>query len=314
MVHFDFFIVYLEKSRKSSFSDFYVFRNISYPSHIISIISLCYHWLNLPHKDVNLLAKKRFGQNFLHDRHMIDKIVRNIAPKEDDTVVEIGPGHGAISFPLLASGCRLEAIEIDKDLIPGLREACPAPDRFFLHNADALTFDFSTIADSFRLVGNLPYNISTPLLFHVMQFTSCIVDIHVMLQREVVDRIVAKPNNKTYGRLSVMLQYYCEVERLFLIPPGVFDPVPKIDSALLRLIPKKDRPLNAVQEKYLEEIVKLAFGQRRKTLRNNLKTLFSDEHWKKSGMDSQLRAENLSVENFIELTKEIEKYGNICNW
>lgn len=258
-------------------------------------------------------AKKRFGQNFLHDRHMIDKIVRSIAPKACDTLVEIGPGRGAISFPLLASGCQLNAIEIDNDLIPGLTETCPTPERFHLHNADALTFNFSTIANSFRLVGNLPYNISTPLLFHLMDFTSHISDIHVMLQREVVDRIVAKPNNKTYGRLSVMLQYYCDVERLFLIPPGVFDPVPKIDSALLRLIPKKNRLLNTEQEKNLEEIVKLAFGQRRKTLRNNLKTMVNDEHWTKSTIDPQLRAENLSVEDFVVLTKEIEKHGNLCN-
>lgn len=245
---------------------------------------------------------------------MIDKIVRSIAPKETDVIVEIGPGRGAISFPLLASGCRLEAVEIDKDLIPGLMETCPTPERFHLHNADALEFDFNTIAAPFRLVGNLPYNISTPLLFHVMDFTSLISDIHVMLQREVVDRIVAKPNNKTYGRLSVMLQYYCNVERLFLIPPGVFDPVPKIDSALLRLVPKKNRPLTAEQEKHLEEVVKLAFGQRRKTLRNNLKTMLNDEQWKNSIIDPQQRAENLSMENFVTLTNEIEKNGNVCNW
>ncbi len=234
---------------------------------------------------------------------MIDKIVRSIAPKEMDTIVEIGPGRGAITFPLLTSGCQLEAVEIDKDLIPGLYETCPLPEKFHLHNADALTFDFSVIAAQFRLVGNLPYNISTPLLFHLMNFTSQISDIHVMLQREVVDRIVAKPHNKTYGRLSVMLQYYCDVERLFLIPPGVFDPVPKIDSALLRLIPKKNRPLNVNQEKYLEELVKLAFGQRRKTLRNNLKTIISTEQWASMSIDSQQRAENLSVEDFVRLTR-----------
>ena len=260
-----------------------------------------------------MLAKKRFGQNFLHDRNMIGKIVRSIAPKETDVIVEIGPGRGAISFPLLASGCRLEAVEIDKDLIPGLIETCPTPDKFHLHNADALTFDFSTLGASFRLVGNLPYNISTPLLFHLMDFTSHISDIHVMLQREVVDRIVAKSNsNKTYGRLSVMLQYYCDVERLFLIPPGVFDPVPKIDSALLRLIPKKNRPLNLEQEKNLEELVKLAFGQRRKTLRNNLKKILSSDFI--CSIDLQKRAENLSVEDFVTLTKEIEKNGDVCNW
>jgi len=250
-----------------------------------------------------LLAKKRFGQNFLHDRHMIDKIVRNISPQKSDIIVEIGPGRGAISFPLLASGCQLEAVEIDSDLIPHLIETCPAPDRFHLYNADALTFDFSTLGATFRLVGNLPYNISTPLLFHLMEFTSHISDIHVMLQREVVDRIVATPNNKTYGRLSVMLQYYCDVERLFLIPPGVFDPVPKVDSALLRLTPKKDRPLNTKEEKRLEDIVKLAFGQRRKTLRNNLKSIIE----KSDFIDMNKRAENLSVNDFVLLTKEIEK-------
>lgn len=260
-----------------------------------------------------MLAKKRFGQNFLHDRHMIDKIVAHINPKNTDIIVEIGPGHGAITRPLLQSGCRLEAIEIDSDLIEVLHSEINHAS-FFLHHADALTFDFAKIAPSFRLVGNLPYNISTPLLFHLMTYTANIQDLHVMLQREVVDRIVAKPNNKTYGRLSVMLQYYCDVERLFLIPPGVFDPAPKIDSALLRLIPKKNRALNHAQEKKLEDIVKLAFGQRRKTLRNNLKSVMTNADWETSLIDSQQRAENLSVENFVELTKEIEKNGNVCNW
>lgn len=248
-----------------------------------------------------MYAKKRFGQNFLHDNNMIDKIVRNIAPKENDLLVEIGPGRGAITFPLLAKGCRLEAIEIDRDLIPNLLETCPFPERFHVHPADALLFDFSTLSAPFRLVGNLPYNISTPLLFHLMKFTSQISDLHVMLQREVVDRICADPNNKTYGRLSVMLQYYCDVEKLFLIPPGVFDPAPKVESALLRLIPKKERPLNINEEKHLEEIVKLAFGQRRKTLRNNLKSIINNS----CSIDLQKRAENLSVNDFVILTKEI---------
>lgn len=247
-----------------------------------------------------MLAKKRFGQNFLHDRNMIDKIVRTIAPKESDIIVEIGPGRGAITAPLLASGCRLEAIEIDADLIAA-HWASPVLGEFIVHHADALTFDFNQIQAPFRLVGNLPYNISTPLLFHLLSFTDQICDMHVMLQKEVVDRICAEPNNKDYGRLSVMLQYYCDVERCFLISPGVFDPVPKVDSALLRLIPKKNRQLNAEQEKNLEALVKCAFAQRRKTLRNNLKNIMTDDLWKKSNIDSQHRAENLTVKNFIEL-------------
>lgn len=245
-------------------------------------------------------AKKRFGQNFLHDRHMIDKIVRTIAPQAGDIIVEIGPGRGAITAPLLASGCRLEAIEIDKDLIPDLQAQYPA---LMLHHADALTFDFAKIGASFRLVGNLPYNISTPLLFHVITFADHIRDMHVMLQKEVVDRICAEPNNKDYGRLSVMLQYYCDVERCFLIPPGVFDPAPKVDSALLQLMPKKNRSLNALQEKQLENLVKSAFAQRRKILRNNLKDIMTDDLWKKSGLDSQQRAENLNVNDFVDLVK-----------
>ena len=251
-----------------------------------------------------MLAKKRFGQNFLHDRHMIEKIVTSIHPKAHDIIVEIGPGHGAITRPLLASGCRLEAVEIDRDLVETLPNAISS-DRFILHHADALAFDFSQIAPSFRLVGNLPYNISTPLLFHLMCYTQQISDMHVMLQREVVDRIVAAPHNKTYGRLSVMLQYYCDVQRLFLIPPGVFDPAPKVDSALLRLIPKKNRALNMQQEKQLEELVKLAFAQRRKTLRNNLKNMITDKQWQEAGIDPQQRAENLSVEDFILLVKKV---------
>ncbi len=251
-----------------------------------------------------MLAKKRFGQNFLHDKAMISKIVSNIRPKSTDIIAEIGPGHAAITRPLLESGCRLDAIEIDHDLIEILPQMIDN-ERFTLHHADALSFDFAKIAPSFRLVGNLPYNISTPLLFHLMRYTSYIQDMHVMLQREVVDRIVAAPNSKTYGRLSVMLQYFCDVQRLFLIPPGVFDPAPKVDSALLRLIPKKTRPLNLQQEERLEELVKSAFAQRRKTLRNNLKNIITDQQWQEVGIDPQKRAENLSVDDFVLLVTKI---------
>lgn len=247
-------------------------------------------------------AKKRFGQNFLHDRRMIDKIVSAIRPKTSDVVVEIGPGQGAMTQPLLTAGGVVHAIEIDDDLIYVLQQTIRDAG-FILHHADALTFDFSQIASRFRLVGNLPYNISTPLLFHLMKYTARIVDITVMLQREVVDRIVAEPNSKIYGRLSVMLQYYCAVDRLFLIPPGVFDPVPKVESALLRLVPKTSRPLTGEEEILLEACVKLAFAQRRKTIKNNLKGLLQENDWLNLPIDPQSRAENLSVQNFISLTQ-----------
>lgn len=247
-----------------------------------------------------MLAKKRFGQNFLHDKGMIGKIVRTITPKASDTIVEIGPGRGAITAPLLASGCRLEAVEIDEDLIPALLTTYP---QLILHQADALKFDFTGISAPFRLVGNLPYNISTPLLFHLLQFSDRIQDMHVMLQREVVERICALPNNKDYGRLSVMLQYYAEVDRCFLIPPGVFDPVPKVESALLRLMLKKDRPLHRQQEKKLEELVKYAFAQRRKKVRNNLKGIMTEHLWVTAGIDPGCRAENLTVNDFVHLVR-----------
>lgn len=251
-------------------------------------------------------AKKRFGQNFLHDRGMINKIVAAIRPKTSDVVVEIGPGQGAMTQPLLALGCVVHAIEIDDDLIQVLEQKIRDAG-FILHHADALTFDFSQISLGFRLVGNLPYNISTPLLFHLMRYASRMVDITVMLQREVVDRIVAEPNSKIYGRLSVMLQYYCEVDRLFLIPPGVFEPIPKVESALLRLVPKTNRPLTGEEEILLEACVKLAFAQRRKTIKNNLRTLFKDDDWLNLPINPQSRAENLSVQDFIFLTQYLSQ-------
>ncbi len=250
-----------------------------------------------------MLAKKRFGQNFLHDPAMINKIVASIAPKSQDVLIEIGPGQGAMTHPLLKSGCVIHAIEIDQDLIIKLQPLTHS--RFILHHADALKVNFSDIAPKFRLVGNLPYNISTPLLFHLMHYLHHIEDLHVMLQREVVDRIVAEPNNKIYGRLSVMLQYYCDVERLFLIPPGVFYPAPKVESAFLRLIPKKIRCLTEQQEEKLEELVRLAFSQRRKTLRNNLKKIMTEEIWKTVDIDPQQRPENLTVHDFILLVGKI---------
>ena len=261
---------------------------------------LCYYPVILHDNEIYLLAKKRFGQNFLQDKGVLEKILRVIAPETQDSIVEIGPGRGALTLPLLASGCRLTAIEIDGDLIPELRTRCP---QLTLHHADALTFNFGALPGPFRLVGNLPYNIATPLLFHVLQFGAHIQDIHVMLQREVVERICALPNHKIYGRLSVMLQYYTTVERCFLISPGAFYPVPKVDSAVLQLIPKKNRPLTFEQEKNLEIVVKSAFAQRRKTLRNTLKEIITPECWKNLKIDPSARAENLSVTDFIHLVK-----------
>jgi 16S rRNA (adenine1518-N6/adenine1519-N6)-dimethyltransferase len=251
-------------------------------------------------------AKKRFGQNFLTDLEVIDHIVRRIAPKPSDVMVEVGPGLGALTAPLAACLKQLHVVEIDHDVIPRLM-ALPCASSLVVHLADALEFDFANLfpGDHFRVVGNLPYNISTPLLFHLMQSADRIVDMHFMLQKEVVDRIAASPGNKTYGRLSVVMQYFCQVEKLFMVEAEAFKPKPKVDSAILRLIPKKTRELSVEDEVSFIEIVKQAFSQRRKTLRNTLKTVMTQEMWQQVEFDPSLRAESLSVEQFVALVRVI---------
>ena len=247
-------------------------------------------------------AKKRFGQNFLHDQHVIARITQAIHCEPHDHLIEIGPGKAALTQKLL-SVAQLDVIEIDRDLIPGLIELTIKHKNLYIHNEDALNFDYSSLAKhphSLRIVGNLPYNISTPLIFHLLSFKNLIKDMHFMLQKEVVDRISAEPGSKTYGRLSVMTQYHCKVVKLFEVPPSAFTPQPKVDSAILRLTPKE--PELAVQDiDQLQLIVTHAFSQRRKTLRNSLKEFISSEALQMLQIDPQYRPEQLSVTEYVTI-------------
>ena len=244
--------------------------------------------------------RQRFGQNFLVDHQIINQIISTISPKNDDSIVEIGPGKGAITFPIIKHLDHLSAIEIDRDLISILKSK--EQEKLTIYQADALTFDFSQIPNKLRVIGNLPYNISSPLLFHLLDYRDQIVDMTFMLQKEVVDRIVAPPGNKTYGRLSVMMQAFYEVELMFVVPKESFEPQPKIESAILYL-KTKEQPL-VKNSKPLEEIVKLAFSQRRKTLKNCLKPVLNQSQ---TEIDLSQRAEMLSTENFVTLMNDYEK-------
>jgi 16S rRNA (adenine1518-N6/adenine1519-N6)-dimethyltransferase len=249
-------------------------------------------------------ARKRFGQNFLHDASVIRRIVESIAPRAEQHLVEIGPGRGALTRQLLTVLDRLDAVELDRDLIEPLRSTCAGLGELRIHSADALHFDFCRLAQPgkrLRLVGNLPYNISTPLLFHLLEQSHCIDDMHFMLQREVVQRMGAKPGGKDYGRLSVMLQVKCEVVPLFDIGPGAFTPPPKVTSSLVRLWPL-DEPRFAIANPALfARLVRQAFSQRRKTLRNSLRELLTPEQIRASGIDPAQRPERLALEDFVTL-------------
>lgn len=253
-------------------------------------------------------ARKRFGQHFLHDQHIIQKIVAAINPQTGEHLVEIGPGLGALTKALLPLVSNLDAIEIDRDIIPKLKNLAEPYGTLTIHEADALTFSFATLSKEqpLRVVGNLPYNISTPLIFHLLEEVECIQDMHFMLQKEVVDRLAAHPGNKTYGRLSVMVQYYCNVKKLFTVPPGAFNPPPQVDSAIIRLTPYAEPPYPAKNIRTLSTVVSTAFGQRRKTLRKSLQSLLTPEHWSRLTIDAQLRPEQLTVENFVEISNIIE--------
>ena len=255
--------------------------------------------------------RKRFGQNFLHDQHVIQKIIYAINPTTKQTLVEIGPGQGAITIPLLQIVNKLEAIELDRDLIPLLQEKTQGIQQLgelIIHEADALEFEYCTLAENggkLRLIGNLPYNISTPLLFHLLKKTCCIQDMHFMLQKEVVDRIVASPGNKKYGRLSVMIQYHCIAESLFKISKGAFLPPPKVESAFIRLIPHEKPPYEAKDISLLELVTRKAFGQRRKTLRNSLRDLLTEDQISSLDIDPGLRAETLNIEQYVALSNQL---------
>jgi 16S rRNA (adenine1518-N6/adenine1519-N6)-dimethyltransferase len=247
--------------------------------------------------------RKRFGQNFLQSRHVIDDILRAIHAQPDDNVLEIGPGLGALTEPLLRQLNRLTAIEIDRDLQSYLSELPISQGKLNLISADALTVDYSQFGSKLRVIGNLPYNISTPLLIHLVRYASYIDDMHFMLQKEVVERMAAKPGTKDYGRLSVMLQYHCEVEHLFNVPPEAFEPAPKVDSAVVRLTPYDDSPFDVVPVEDLERLVASAFAMRRKTLNNNLKGIISAEQLKELGIDGVRRPEQISVAEYVQMAK-----------
>ena len=253
--------------------------------------------------------RKRFGQNFLHDPGVIQKIVASINPQPDDNLVEIGPGQGAITIQLLPKLKRMQVVELDRDLIEPLARLCGPLGELQIHSADALKFDFSQLASeshSLRVVGNLPYNISTPILFHLMEQIDGIKDMHFMLQKEVIDRMAAGPGSKTYGRLSVMLQLYCEVIPLFDIGPGAFRPAPKVDSAFVRLIPHATPPVEVADKAFFQQLVTQAFSQRRKTLRNSLRKLISPEYFEASGINPSLRPEQLSLQQFAALANSVD--------
>ena len=246
------------------------------------------------------VARKRFGQNFLVDRGIINAIVSAIDPQRGDTVVEIGPGLGAITEPLLARLDHLHVVEIDRDLIARLKKQHP-PARVTIHEGDALNFDFAGIGTDLRLVGNLPYNISTPLLFHLAEYVGIVRDMHFMLQKEVVERMVAVPGESDFSRLSVMLQYRFHLEWLIDVPPESFDPPPKVQSAVVRLIPKDVSELNAKSQEKLSQVVQTAFSQRRKMLRNTLKGNLSDAGFAELGIDPTRRPEDIAVADYVRI-------------
>lgn len=259
-------------------------------------------------------ARKRFGQNFLHDAGVIHRILRAIHAREGQRLLEIGPGQGALTEGLLGSGARLDVIELDQDLIPLLKLKFGLESRFSLHRGDALKFDFASLVESgekLRVVGNLPYNISTPLIFHLLEHAPVIEDMHFMLQKEVVERLAATPGGGDWGRLSIMVQYHCRVEHLFNVGPGAFNPPPKVDSAIVRLTPFAEPPHPARDPKLLERVVREAFNQRRKTLRNTLKPLLSVEDIEAAEVDPTLRPEQLDLAAFVRLANQLaELPGN----
>nr|WP_314492283.1 16S rRNA (adenine(1518)-N(6)/adenine(1519)-N(6))-dimethyltransferase RsmA [uncultured Pseudomonas sp.] len=253
-------------------------------------------------------ARKRFGQNFLHDAGVIDRILRAIHAKPGEHLLEIGPGQGALTEGLLNSGAHLDVVELDKDLVPILQHKFRDCDNFRLHQGDALKFDFNQLQvpeRSLKVVGNLPYNISTPLIFHLLAHAHLIRDMHFMLQKEVVERMAAGPGGGDWGRLSIMVQYHCRVEHLFNVGPGAFNPPPKVDSAIVRLVPHATPPHPAKDPALLERVVREAFNQRRKTLRNTLKGLLDNAAIEAAGVDGSLRPEQLDLSAFVRLADQL---------
>ncbi|MFC1702316.1 16S rRNA (adenine(1518)-N(6)/adenine(1519)-N(6))-dimethyltransferase RsmA [Pseudomonadota bacterium] len=253
------------------------------------------------------IARKRFGQNFLHDQQVIDRIIASIAPQPTDLLVEIGPGQAALTRPLLESGAELHLIELDRDLVENLESQFSGQPNITIHSCDALRANLPELTGHrpFRLIGNLPYNISTPLIFHVLQWNELIVDMHFMLQKEVVDRMAAPPGSRTYGRLSVMAQYRANITPLFDVLPESFTPTPKVRSTIVRLQPLKKPPVDAGTFENLAKVVTAAFSMRRKTLRNSLRAVFSEDQILATGIDPGQRAEQLSLSQFAALARSL---------
>ena len=253
-------------------------------------------------------AKKHLGQHFLHERGIISKIVQAVDPQPGDRLVEIGPGQGAITFPLLDRHGELTVIEFDRDLIFPLTEAARAHGTLEVIHRDVLSVDFTALTGGegqIRLVGNLPYNLSSPILFHALEHAAAIRDMHFMLQKEVVDRMAAGPGSKVYGRLGVMLQAYCHVTPLFNVPPGAFRPPPKVDSAVVRLVPRAPETIGITDPQTYSAVVRDAFGQRRKTLRNALSKLCDAAAIEAAGIRPESRAEQIEVADFVRLANHL---------
>jgi 16S rRNA (adenine1518-N6/adenine1519-N6)-dimethyltransferase len=251
-----------------------------------------------------LTPRKRFGQHFLHDISVIQKIITAINPHPPHAIVEIGAGQGALTFALLKFVDELDAIELDRDLVSYLHNQHSSKGKLHIHSADVLKFDFNQLVKDekpLRIVGNLPYNISTQLLFYLLNFVHCISDITVMLQKEVVNRMIAQPNTSEYGRLSVMLQYHYDIKKLFEVSPNAFYPKPKVDSSVVHLMPYRVLPVQVLDSQNFSHIVSCAFSQRRKMLRNTLKTLITDEEMKNLAIDPNARPESLTVLDFVHL-------------
>jgi 16S rRNA (adenine1518-N6/adenine1519-N6)-dimethyltransferase len=250
-------------------------------------------------------ARKRFGQHFLIDSSVIDAIVQAISPSDEDTVVEIGPGQGAITTPLLSRSGALHVVELDRDLVRILRQRYAGETNLSIHEADALKFDFSTLGNGLRIVGNLPYNISTPLLFHLLEFRQHITDMYFMLQKEVVDRMAAGPGSKTYGRLSIMLGCYFEIDALFDVDRVAFDPPPEVTSAIVRLVPLPAGRYDVRDAEHLSKLVATAFSQRRKTVRNALRLVADEAMLESVGIDPGLRPEAISIAEYVRLSNTL---------
>lgn len=250
-------------------------------------------------------ARKRFGQNFLIDQNIIERIVKAVNPQQGEPLIEIGPGQGAITEKLLGGCGQLDVIEIDRDLAAILNTKYGSHPGFQLHESDVLKFDFNSLScpeKGFRILGNLPYNISTPLLFHLLTYHKKIRDMVFMLQLEVVKRMAAGVGDSNYGRLGIMIQYFCKVEMLFKVPANSFNPAPKVESAIVKLTPHKEFPYPAINPKMLENVVRIAFTQRRKTIRNSLKTLLPASEIEALNIDSGLRPENLSLQDYVRIS------------